>query len=126
MFALHDKITKSEFAVKLVITFVWYGVSVKTRCLPMFRINCRIPRCVLTWVMVIVAFCYDVFCEPCDGFSDLLSVLLEFFFFFLCYTWGFAFWFLVPSVGWIFLGCVWGFKKDSFTSVVASWSLLGR
>ena len=55
----------------------------------MFRINCQIPRCVLTWVMVDVAFCYDVLCEPCDGFSDLLSVLLEF----LCYAWGFAFFF---------------------------------
>ena len=35
----------------------------------------------LTWVMVVVAFCYDVLCEPCDGFSDLPSVLLEFFFY---------------------------------------------
>ena len=41
----------------------------------------------LTWVLVIVAFCYDVLCEPCDGFSDLPSVLFEF----SCYTWGFAF-----------------------------------
>ena len=32
----------------------------------------------------------------------------------------------VPSVGWIFLVYVWGFKKDSFTLVVASRSLLGR
>ena len=31
----------------------------------------------LTWVLV--AFCYDVLCEPCDGFSDLLSVLLDFY-----------------------------------------------
>ena len=45
----------------------------------MFRINRQIPRCVLTWVMVIVASCYDVLCEPCDGFSNLLSVLLEFY-----------------------------------------------
>ena len=64
-------------------------------------------------------------CEPCDGFSDLLSVFVGI----LCYTWGFAFLifsFGVPSVGWIFLGYVWGFKKDSFTFVVASQSLLGR
>ena len=53
----------------------------KTRCLPMFRINRHIPRCVLTWVMVVVL------CEPCDGFSDLPLVLSGF----LCYTWGFAF-----------------------------------
>ena len=53
----------------------------------MFHINRQIPRCVLTWVLVIVAFCYDVLYEPCDGFSDLLSVLLEF----LCYTWGLLF-----------------------------------
>ena len=45
----------------------------------MFRINRQIPRCVLTWVLVIVAFCYDVLFEPCDEFSDLLSVLLEFY-----------------------------------------------
>ena len=32
----------------------------------------------------------------------------------------------VSSVGWVFLGYVWGFKKDSFTFVVASQSLLGR
>ena len=33
----------------------------------------------LTWVLVIVAFCYDVLCEPCDGFSDLPSTLLGFY-----------------------------------------------
>ena len=88
----------------------------------MFRIIRQIPRCVLTWVMVIVAFCYDVLCEPCDGFSDLLSVLLEFY----VTLGGFAFWFLALSVGWIFLVYVWGFKKESFTLVVASQSLLGR
>ena len=43
----------------------------------MFRINRELPRCVLTWV--IVAFCYDVVYELCDGFSDLLQVLLEFY-----------------------------------------------
>ena len=48
----------------------------------MFRINRQIPRCVLTWVLVIVAFCYDMVYELCDGFSDLLQVLLEF----LCFT----------------------------------------
>ena len=32
----------------------------------------------LTWVLVVVAFCYDVLCEPCDGFSDLLSVCWDF------------------------------------------------
>ena len=89
----------------------------------MFCLNRQIPRCVLTWVMVVVAFCYDVLCEPCDGFSDLPSVLLEFFFMLhlgVCFSFG------VPSVGWIFLVHVWGFKKDSFTLVVASQSLLGR
>ena len=45
----------------------------------MFGINRQIPRCVLTWVLVIVAFRYNVLYEPCDGFSDLLSVLLEFY-----------------------------------------------
>ena len=45
----------------------------------MFRINLQIPRCVLTWVLVIVAFCYDVVYELCDGFSDLLQILLEFY-----------------------------------------------
>ena len=94
----------------------------KTRCLPMCCINCQIPRCVLTWVLVVAAFCYDVLCEPCDGFSDFPSILLEF----SCYTWGFAFWFEVLSVDWIFLVYVWGFKKDSFTLVVASQSLLVR
>ena len=53
----------------------------------MFRINRQIPRCVLTWVLVFVAFCYDVLCKPCDGFSDLPSVFVGI----LCYTWGFAF-----------------------------------
>ena len=39
---------------------------------------------------------------------------------------GFALWFEVLSVDWIFLVYVWGSKKDSFILVVASWSLLGR
>ena len=43
----------------------------------MFHINCQIPRCVLTWVSVVVAFCYDVLYEPCDGFSDSLPVMLH-------------------------------------------------
>ena len=34
--------------------------------------------------------------------------------------------FEVPLVGLIFLGYVWGFKKNSFTFVVATQSLLGR
>ena len=59
----------------------------KTRCLPRFCINRQIPRCVLTWVMVMVAFCYDVLYESCGGFSDLLSVFAGI----LYYTWGFAF-----------------------------------
>ena len=29
--------------------------------------------------MVVVAFCYDMLCESCDGFSDLSSVLSEFY-----------------------------------------------
>ena len=76
----------------------------------------------LTWVLVIIAFCYDVLCEPCDGFGDLPSVLLEIFMSHL----GVCSWFEVPSVCWIFLVYVWGFKKDSFTLVVASQSLLHR
>ena len=84
---LHGKITKSGFAVKTRRNLCLVRCLRKTRCLPMFRINRQIPRCVLTWVMVVVAFCYDVLCEPCDGFSDLLSVLFGI----LCYTWGFAF-----------------------------------
>ena len=107
---------------KLVVTFVWYGCVRKTRCLPMFRIICQIPRCVLTWVMIVVAFCYDVLCEPCDGISDLLLVLFGIFMLHL----GVCFWFGVLSVDWIFLVYVWGCKKDSFTLVVASQSLLGR
>ena len=62
-------------------------------------------------------------CEPCDGFSDLLPVLLKFYAalggLLLIFSFG------VSSVGWVFLGYVWGFKKDSFTFVVASQSLLG-
>ena len=81
------KLQKVGFLWKLVVTLVWYGCVRKTQCLPMLCMNRQIPRCVLTWVMVVIAFCYDVLCEPCDGFSDLPSVLLEF----LCYTWGFAF-----------------------------------
>ena len=39
----------------------------------MFRINRQIPRCVLTWVMVVML------CELCDGFSDLPLVLSGFY-----------------------------------------------
>ena len=58
----------------------------------MFCINHQIPRCVLTWVLVVVAFCYDVVYELCDGFSDLLQVLLEFY-----ASLGFAFCFLTSA-----------------------------
>ena len=116
------KISKVGFAVKTRRNLCLVWCVRKTHCLPMFRINRQIPRCVLTWVMVVVAFCYDVLCEPCDGFSDLPSVLLEF----LCYTWGFAFDLGFPQWAGSFFVYVWGFKKDSFTLVVASWSLLGR
>ena len=76
----------------------------------LFRIIRQIPRCVLTWVMVIVAFCYDVLCEPCDGFSDLLSVLLEF----LCYAWGFAF-LVFGSLSGLDLSCLClGFQERQF------------
>ena len=79
MFALHGKITKSDSTVKTRrnLCFIW--CVHKTHYLPMFRINCQIPRCVLTWVSVIVAFCYDMLYELCDGFSDLLPVLLVFY-----------------------------------------------
>ena len=73
--------------------------------------------------MVVVAFCYDMLCEPCDGFSDLPSVFVGIFFMFHL---GVCFWFQVLSVDWIFLVYVWGSKKDSFVLVVASQSLLGR
>ena len=33
---------------------------------------------VLTWAFV-VAFCYDMLYEPCDGFNDSLPVLLVFY-----------------------------------------------
>ena len=46
-----------------------------------------------------------------------------FFFFFLSFFFFLAFRYLVS---WIFLVYVWGFKKDSFTLVVAFQSLLGR
>ena len=35
--------------------------------------------CAYLGFSVIVAFCYHVLHEPCDGFSDLLPVLLEYF-----------------------------------------------
>ena len=79
MFALHGKITKSGSTVKTHRNLCLVRCVRKTRYLPMFRINRQIPRCVLTWVLVIVAFCYDMLYEPCDGFSNLLSVLLEFY-----------------------------------------------
>ena len=125
MFVLHGKITKSGSTVRARHNLCLVRCVHKTRCLPMFRINRQIPRCVLTWVMVVIAFCYDVLCEPCDGFSDLLSVFCWNFMLHLgvCFL---IFSFEVPSVGWIFLGYVWGFKKDSFTFVVAFQSLLGR
>ena len=76
---LHGKITKSGFTVKTRRNLCLVRCAHKTRYLPMFCINCQIPRCVLTWVLVIIAFCYDVLHEPCHGFSDLLPVLLEFY-----------------------------------------------
>ena len=45
----------------------------------MFHINRQIPRCAYLGFSVIAAFCYDVLLEPCDGFSDLLPVLLVFY-----------------------------------------------
>ena len=88
----------------------------------MFRINCQIPRCVLTWVLVVIAFCHDVLYEPCDGFSDLLSVLLELY----ATLWGLLFnFYLLSSLSGLDLSdYVWGFKNNSFTFVVASLSLL--
>ena len=47
---------------------------------------------------VIVAFCYDMVYKLCDGFSDLLQVLLEFY-----ASLGFAFCFLTSA-------CVFSFK----------------
>ena len=102
------KLQKSGFALKTRRNLCLVRCVRKTRCLPMFHINHQIPRCVLTWVMVVIAFCYDVLCEPCDGFNDLPSVLLEFY----ATLGGLLFDFGVPSVGWIFLVYVWGFKKD--------------
>ena len=51
----------------------------------MFRINRQIPRCAYLGFSVVVAFCYDVVYELCDGFSDLLPVLLVFY----ATLWGF-------------------------------------
>ena len=79
MFALHGKITESGFTVKTRRNFCLVRCAHKTRYLPMFHINRQIPRCVLTWVLVVIAFCYDMLNEPCDGFSHLLPVLLEFY-----------------------------------------------
>ena len=86
----------------------------------MFRTNRQIPRCAYLGFSVVVAFCYDVLLEPCDGFSDSLPVLLVFY-----ATHGICF--LVSN----FLSCLCGldlsdFKNNSFTFVVASLSLLGR
>ena len=78
MFALHAKIAKSGFTVKTRRNLCLVQCARKTHYLPMFCINRQIPRCVLTWVLVVIAFCYDVLYEPCDGFSDLLPVLLVF------------------------------------------------
>ena len=72
------KLQKVGFAVRTRRNLCLVRCVRKTRCLPMFRINRQIPRCVLTWVMVVVAFCYNVLCEPCDGFSDLPSVCWNF------------------------------------------------
>ena len=45
----------------------------------MFHITRQIPRCAYLGFSVVVAFCYDVLLESCDGFSDLLPVLLVFY-----------------------------------------------
>ena len=77
---LHGKITKSGTTVKTRRNLCLVWCVRKTRYLPMFRINRQIPRCVcLPGFLVVVAFCYNVLYEPCDGFSDLLLVLLEFY-----------------------------------------------
>ena len=79
MFALHGKITKSGFTVKTRRNLCLVWCTCKTRYLPMFCVNCQIPRCVLTWVFGCCSLCYNVLYEPCDGFSDLLPVLLVFY-----------------------------------------------
>ena len=79
MFALHAKITKIGFTVRTRRNLCFVRCAHKTRYLPMFHINHQIPRCVLTWVLVVIAFCYNMLYEPCDGFSDLLPVLLVFY-----------------------------------------------
>ena len=58
----------------------------------MLHINRQIPRCVVTWVLVVVVFCYDVVYKLCDGLSDLLHILLEFY-----ASMGVAFYFLTST-----------------------------
>ena len=89
----------------------------------MFRINRQIPRCAYLGFPVIIAFCYNVLLEPCDGFSDSLPLLLVFY-----ATLGVCFLVLAFSYlcGLDLSDYVCGFKDNSFTYVVASLSLLGR
>ena len=70
---------KSGFTMKTHRNLCLVQCACKTHCLPMFRVNRQIPRCVLTWVFGHHSLCYNMFYEPCDGFRDLLSVLLVFF-----------------------------------------------
>ena len=82
------KLHKSGFTVKTRrnLCFIWCARKlVEYLC---SRINRQIPRCVLTWVWFVIAFCYDVVYELCDGFSDLLQIVLRFY-----ALMGFAFYF---------------------------------
>ena len=73
------KLHKSGFTVKTHRNLCFVRCARKLVRYLCASINRQIPRCVLTWVFVIVAFCYDVVHELCGGFSDLLQVLLEFY-----------------------------------------------
>ena len=73
------KLQKVVFAVKTRRNLCLVRCVCTTRYLPMFCKNRQIPRYAYLGFSVVVAFCYDVLLEPCDGFSDFLPVLLVFY-----------------------------------------------
>ena len=73
------KLHKSGFTVKTFRNLCFIQCARKLVRYLCVRINRQIPRCVLTWVLLIVAFCYDLVYELCGGLSDLPQFLLEFY-----------------------------------------------
>ena len=103
------KLQKVGFLVKTRRNLYLVCCARKTHCFPMCCMYRQIPRCVLTWVLVVVAFCYDVLCEPCDGFSDLPLVLLG------CSSW---------NEFYLCFGCTWVHvttKKDLLKLICFWW-----